>query len=230
LRAWKRTGTNQGNAIGFGCLRDCRRNGKRYRRFFATKTEAEKFILQIKRQGSVQRFLRVAQGLEAPREGAEATEKYKRFLPYFVLGGLQGLRTCEIIRERVGDPVIAWPDFIWTKKLIVVRDEVAKQTRARDKLRYVPLEPATVKLLKPLVGDGPVMPMAKGFLQHAPGTLQRNERAMARKLFKKQLRHVRANILEFWRCSKGNGRCGVDCETVLRADSGAWDWKEVVLD
>jgi len=107
-----------------------------------------------------QRFLRVAQGLEAPREGAEVTEKYKRLLPYFVLGGLQGLRTCEIIRERVGDPVIEWPDFLWKKKLIVVRDEVAKQTRARDKLRYVPLEPATVKVLKPLVGDGPVMPMA----------------------------------------------------------------------
>ena len=29
-------------------------NGKRCRRFFATKTEAEKFILQTKRQGSVQ--------------------------------------------------------------------------------------------------------------------------------------------------------------------------------
>jgi hypothetical protein len=77
-----------------------------------------------------QRFLRVARGLEAPREGVEPTEKYKRLLPYFVLGGLQGLRTCEIIRERVGDPVIEWPDFIWKKKLIVVRDEVG-QANAR---------------------------------------------------------------------------------------------------
>lgn len=106
------------------------------------------------------RFLRVAQGLEAPRQGVEVTEKYKRLLPYFVLGGLQGLRTCEMVKERAGDPVIEWPDFLWKKKLIVVRDEVAKQTRARDKLRYVPLEPATVKLLKPLAGDGAVMPVA----------------------------------------------------------------------
>ena len=47
-----------------------------------------------------QRFLGVTQGLEAPREGANATGKYKRLLPYFVLGGLQGLRNCEMVRER----------------------------------------------------------------------------------------------------------------------------------
>ena len=52
------------------------------------------------------------------------------------------------------DPVIEWRDFLWKKKLVVVRDEVAKQTRARDKLRYVPLEAATVKILKPLAGPG----------------------------------------------------------------------------
>jgi hypothetical protein len=106
-----------------------------------------------------QRFLRVSHGLEAPREGVEETEKYKRLVVYFVLGGLQGLRTCEMIRDRVGDPVIEWRDILWKKKLIVVRDEVSKQTRARDKLRYVPLEAATVKLLKPLAGVGPVMPI-----------------------------------------------------------------------
>jgi hypothetical protein len=42
----------------------------------------------------------------------------------------------------------------------VVRDEVAKQTRARDKLRYVPLEPVTFKLLHALAGAGPVIPLA----------------------------------------------------------------------
>ena len=47
------------------------------------------------------------------------------------------------------------------QELIVVRDEVAKQTRARDKLRYVPLEAASVKLLRPLAGDGPVIQIAR---------------------------------------------------------------------
>jgi hypothetical protein len=62
----------------------------------------------------------------------------------FALAGVQGLRTYETVRERADDPVIEWRDFLWKKKLIVMRDEVAKQTRARDKLRHVPLEPATV--------------------------------------------------------------------------------------
>jgi hypothetical protein len=107
-----------------------------------------------------QRFLRVVQGLEGPREGVEAIRQYRGLLAYFVLGGLQGLRTCEMVRERAKDPVIEWRDFLWKKKLIVVRDEVAKQTRARDKLRYVPLEPATIELLKPLATTGAVIPVA----------------------------------------------------------------------
>ena len=70
-----------------------------------------------------------------------------------------------MVRERADYPVIEWRDFMWKKKLLVVRDEVAKQTRARDKLRYVPLETATVKLLKPLIGTGPVISIARRAFQ-----------------------------------------------------------------
>src|ERR1700757_2349417 len=112
-----------------------------------------------------QRFLRVTQGLEGPREGMEANCKYKFLRPYFVLGGLQGLRTCEMVRERADYPVIEWRDFLWKKELLVVRDEVAKQTRARDKLRYVPLEAASVKLLRSLAGDGRVIQLARRLFQ-----------------------------------------------------------------
>jgi hypothetical protein len=69
-----------------------------------------------------QRLLRVVQGFESPRDHFERTQKYKGLLPYLVLGGLQGLRTCEMIRERTKDPVIEWQDFLWKKGLIVVRD------------------------------------------------------------------------------------------------------------
>jgi hypothetical protein len=112
-----------------------------------------------------QRFLRVTQGLEAPRDGVESSAKYKPLLPYFVLGGLQGLRTCEMVRERADYPVIEWRDFLWNKELLVVRDEVAKQTRARDKLRYVPLEAASVKLLRSLAGDGRVIQLGRRLFQ-----------------------------------------------------------------
>jgi hypothetical protein len=111
------------------------------------------------------RFLRITQGTEAPTEGVEVSAKYKPLLPYFVLGGLQGLRTCEMVRERADYPVVEWRDFLWNKELLVVRDEVAKQTRARDKLRYVPLEAASVKLLRPLSGGGRVVPLARSVFQ-----------------------------------------------------------------
>jgi hypothetical protein len=65
-----------------------------------------------------QRFLRVTRGLEGPREGVDVSGKYKSLLPYFVLGGLQGLRTCEMVRERSDYPVVAWRDFLWNKKLL----------------------------------------------------------------------------------------------------------------
>src|SRR5260370_40134461 len=53
-----------------------------------------------------QRFLRVVQGREGPREGLEATQKDKGLLVYFVLGRLYGLRKSEMIRERSNDPVM----------------------------------------------------------------------------------------------------------------------------
>jgi hypothetical protein len=72
------------------------------------------------------RLLRVAQGMEAPREGLQLVTKYRRLVPYLVLGGLQGIRTCEMVREDGDDPVLEWRDFLWKKNLIVVRDAVAK--------------------------------------------------------------------------------------------------------
>ena len=59
-----------------------------------------------------------------------------------------------MVRERADYPVIEWRDFLWRKEFLVVRDEVAKQTRARDKLSCVPLEAVSVQQLQILAGDG----------------------------------------------------------------------------
>ena len=69
-----------------------------------------------------------------------------------------------MIRERTIDPVIEWRDLLWKTGLIVVRDEVAKQTRSRDKLRYVPLEVGTIRLSKPFATTGAVIPVADSTL------------------------------------------------------------------
>jgi hypothetical protein len=107
------------------------------------------------------RILRVVQGQEEPSEGVPVTLDYKDWLPYFVLGGLAGLRTCEMVRSAPDDPVLTWEDILWNEKLIHVRHEVAKQTRARDRKRYVPLEPAAAEILRPLAGAGPIMTMCE---------------------------------------------------------------------
>jgi hypothetical protein len=47
--------------------------------------------------------------------------------------------------------------------LIIVRDEVAKQTKARDRKRYVPLEQSVIDILKPLASTGPVMNISSSY-------------------------------------------------------------------
>jgi hypothetical protein len=76
------------------------------------------------------------------------TLRYQRLLPRYVLGGLAGLRNCEIIRAYPGDPVIEWTDVLWNKNLVMIRHEVAKQTRAKNRLRYPELEPAAKEWLQ----------------------------------------------------------------------------------
>jgi hypothetical protein len=52
-----------------------------------------------------------------------------------------------MVRSAPDDPVLSWEDILWKEKLIQIRHEVAKQTRARDRKRYVPLEPAAAGVL-----------------------------------------------------------------------------------
>jgi hypothetical protein len=70
---------------------------------------------------------------------------------------VEWMRTCELVRSNPGDPVLNWEDILWTKNLIVVRHEVAKQTRSRDHKRYIPLESEAAEILRPLADVGPVI-------------------------------------------------------------------------
>jgi hypothetical protein len=60
------------------------------------------------------------------------------------------MRRCEMVSRHAGDPVIEWSDILWDDNVIHVRDEVAKQTRAKDRQRWIPLEPSARKILEPL--------------------------------------------------------------------------------
>jgi integrase len=114
------------------------------------------------------RILFVVAGLEPINPGEAPTVRYQRLLPFYVLGGLGGLRRCEIIRSYPTRPVVAWTDIRWDKNLIVIRDAVAKQTgtETTDHLRYVPLEPSAKEWLKTSAQpSGPVMNISQSTLQ-----------------------------------------------------------------
>jgi hypothetical protein len=112
------------------------------------------------------RILFVIAGLEPIKPGEPVTDRYLRLLPFYVLGGLAGLRRCEIISSYASDPVIEWADILWPRNLIRVRHEVGKQTGATDQSRWVPLEPAAAEWLRLVpVKTTPVMEISQSTLQ-----------------------------------------------------------------
>jgi len=118
------------------------------------------------------RILRVAAGKEPPTKGEKVMTKFQFLLPYFVLAGLGGVRTCELIRYKPNEPVLEWKDIFWNKKLIFVPHEIAKETRARDRKRYIPLEKAAAEILRPLASSGAIMPVS-------PSHFNRSRRKLA---------------------------------------------------
>ena len=153
------------------------------------------------------RLLRVVAGSEPPSKGLEPTTKYQFLLPYFVLGGMAGLRTCELVRSEPTDPVLNWEDILWTKNLIHVRHEVAKQTRSRDHKRYVPLEPEAAKILKPLAGKGPIISCCDNhlYLYQEAGTSPGHENQIAGELSQEFVRDLCTYVPITRRSRKSNG-------------------------
>jgi integrase len=120
------------------------------------------------RPDEFRRILFVVAALEPITPGEAPTTRYIRLLPFYVLGGLAGMRRCEIISSYKNDPVIQWEDIEWKKNHIHIRPEVAKQTDAQEKRRYIPIEPAAAEWLS-LIPEkertGPVMTISQSTLQ-----------------------------------------------------------------
>jgi len=113
------------------------------------------------------RLLRVVSGKEPPAENENLTTKFQFLLPYFVLAGMAGIRNCELIRYSPGEPVLQWSNILWSKNLIFVPHEIAKETRARDRKRYIPLETAAAQTLRPLASTGAVMPISRSYFNRS---------------------------------------------------------------
>lgn len=93
------------------------------------------------------RILFVVAGLEAINPGEAPTNRYLRLLPFYVLGGLAGIRRRELVSSDPRDAVIEWTDIWWKRNLIEIRKEVAKHTQSVNHQRHPVLKPAAADWL-----------------------------------------------------------------------------------
>jgi integrase len=82
---------------------------------------------------SFERMLRITAGLEAPGPDKEPTRDFADLLPWFILSGFCGLRSCEAYRITRTSEAIRWSDLYFDRGWIHIRKEVAKpNTPARN--------------------------------------------------------------------------------------------------
>ncbi len=123
-----------------------------------------------------------------------ADQQFPELLPFLAIAGFAGVRREELLREYSDDEVLQWADFLWAKKLIVIRPEVAKKTkRATGDRRFVPMEPALIHWLKPYRKElGAVVELADSWFRKRFALLLA---AVEQEAAKNELRHSYAS---FW--------------------------------
>ena len=130
-------------------------------------------------------------------------------MAFVALGGLAGLRTAEMLRERESDQVLQWEDIDFENKRITIRPEVSKT----DRKRYVAMVPPLIRALKPLAKPtGGVLPLSQAAFRRAMKKLF--ERAKVDEV-DNGLRH---SFGSYWLASHG-GEQGVGALAVLMGNS-----------
>jgi hypothetical protein len=86
------------------------------------------------------RMLRIAAGLESIKPAEEPTRDFIDLLPWFILSGFLGLRSCEAYRTTSLSDAIKWTDLHFDaepRPNVEVREEVAKQTAKDSDLHHI---------------------------------------------------------------------------------------------
>jgi integrase len=96
-----------------------------------------------------------------------ADAKFPGLVQFLACAGFAGLRTSELLAMYADDAILQWQDILFDKKLIVVRAEVAKQTRRKSgDRRFVKIEPALEEWLKPYQKkSGPVVEFTESWFR-----------------------------------------------------------------
>jgi len=127
------------------------------------KWNANNEILDVE---AFRRILFVVAGLEPIKPGETPTLRFQRLLPFYVLGGIAGLRRREMVSSDPRDPVVEWTDVWWSRNLIEVRNEVAKQTGSVDHKRYPALEAGAKEWLSTVAKpNGRIVEISQSTLQ-----------------------------------------------------------------
>lgn len=86
------------------------------------------------------RMLRIAAGLDPVKAGGAPTQAFRDLLPWFILSGFLGLRSCEAYRLNRTAEAIRWTDLHFEAEpvgFVEVREEVAKATARATDLRHI---------------------------------------------------------------------------------------------
>lgn len=132
-------------------------------------------------------------------------------LAFIAIAGMAGLRSAELIVERIEDSVLDWSDIDLERAHLVVRPEVSKT----DRRRYVKLCPALVEWLKPIAEpEGRVVPLAAAAFRQRLADVHDLSQVRA---VRNGLRHSYAS---YWICANG-GEQGIGALAVQMGNSEA---------
>jgi integrase len=109
------------------------------------------------------RMLRIAAGQERPRKAKEPTLEFIGLLPWFLLSGFCGLRSCEAYRLNKEREALRWDDLRLDgekRPYVEIRPEVAKSTRRPDDHRRI-FSPLYIEALR---GWLPLVPRMSPFV------------------------------------------------------------------
>jgi integrase len=130
-----------------------------------------------------------------------AESKFRDQVPFLALAGFAGIRRAELVKRYGDDAVLQWSDIDWKKRLITIRDGVAKATQRKlGNRRFIPIEDALIHWLEPYrQEDGPIVPANDGAFHRRMKNLH-----VAAKLKPSQnaLRHSYAS---YWLARSENG-------------------------
>jgi integrase len=96
-----------------------------------------------------------------------ADAKFPKLVPFLACAGFAGLRVAELTSMYANEQTLQWPDVMFDRELIVIRGEVAKQTRRESgDRRFVKIEPALRHWLEPhRKNEGAVVQFTESWLR-----------------------------------------------------------------